>query len=67
MSLESIRLLMRHESIDTTKDYFDADQIYAVGEVRKVKPKFFLSSVNSGFEPSCPVSPGFELDALAGI
>ena len=67
VSLESIRLLMGHESIDTTKDYFDTDQIYAVGEVRKVKPKFFLSCANGGFEPSCPVSQGFARDALAGI
>ncbi len=67
VSLESIRLLMGHESMDTTKDYFDTDQIYAVSEVRKVKPKFFLSAVDGGFEPSGADTPGFERDALAGI
>ena len=41
--LEGIRRLMGHESIETTRGYFDIEQGQVIAEVRKLNPKFFLT------------------------
>ena len=41
--LEGIRRLMGHESIETTRGYFDIEQGQVIMEVRRLNPKFFLT------------------------
>ncbi len=68
LDLEELRLLMRHEKIDTTKDYIQLMQEDAIDSLRKRKIEFFEngSRVNPdrSSRPGRDLNPSHELDRL---
>ncbi len=75
VDLESLKLMLGHERLDTTEIYAHRDQQEALYEVRKVKPRFFdhVEGANPpnpepfpmdwrGFKPLSSLSGGFEHD-----